>query len=204
MLSNLEKFSSTSKAQLESHLAALNVQAHKAVAAGEKVMALNTAAAKAYFDESKFTAQQLLSTKDPKAFFALATSQAMQSAEKAVAYGHQLHEAISSIKADFTATAEVQVAEAKGKAIALLDEVTKGVPTGSEKTVEILKSVITSANAGSEQLAKATRKAAEAVEVQFTEVADQVIQGTRQAIETVEVQVIKAKDQLSKIAKKAD
>ena len=167
-------------------------------------MALNTAVAKAYLDESRAATQQLLSAKDPKAFFALATSQAMQNAEKAAAYGHQLHETMSSIKADFTATAEVQFAEAKGKVIALVDEVTKNVPAGSEKAVEMLKSFVASANSGSDQLTKATKKAAEAVEVQFTEVADQVIQGSKHAVEAVEVQVIKAKEQLSKVVKKGD
>ena len=204
MFSNLEKFSSASKAQFESQIAAFNVQANKAVAAGEQVIALNTAAAKAYLDESKAAAQQLLSAKDLKEFFALANSQAMQSAEKAVSYGRQLNETISGIKADFTATVEMQMADAKSKVIALVGDVTKSAPAGSEKAVEILKSVIASANAGSDQLTKATKKAAEAVEVQFTEVADQVIQGTKHAVEAVEVQVIKAKEQLSKVVKKAD
>lgn len=204
MFSNLERFSSASKSQLETQLAALNFQARQAVAAGEKVIALNAAAAKAYFDESKVTAQQLLSAKDPTAFFALVTSHATQSAEKAAAYGHQFKDAISGIKADFTATAEEQIADAKGKVIALVDEVTKHAPAGTEKAVEILKSAIASANAGSDQLTEATKKAAESIEVQFTEVANQVIQGSKHAVEAVEVQVIKAKEQLLKAVKKAD
>ena len=88
--------------------------------------------------------------------------------------------------------------------MALVDEVTRSVRAGSEKTVETLKSVIASANAGSDQLTKAARKAAEAVEVQFSEVADRVIQGTRHAVKAVEVQVIKAKEHLSKVVKQAD
>jgi phasin family protein len=181
MFSSLEKFSSASKAQLESQLAALNVQANKAVAAGEQVVSLNTSAAKAYLAESTVAIQQLLSAKDPKEFFALANSHAMQSKEKAVAYGHQLHGAISSIRAEITATVEAQIADTRTKVAALVDEVTKSAPAGSEKAVEILKSVIASANAGSDQLTKATKTAAEAVEVQFKEVAAQVIQGSKQA-----------------------
>ena len=203
MFSNLEKFSSASKEQLETSLASLNAQAQKAVAAGEQMVALNTAAAKAYFDESKVAAQQLLSAKDPNTFFSLATSQVTQSVEKAAAYGQQLQNTMSSIKADFTATAEEQMAEIKDKVAAMVDEVTKSAPAGSEKAVDIFKSVVASAHAGSDQLTQATKKAAEAVEVQFTQVADQVIQGSKQAAEAVEVQVIKAKDQLLKVVNKA-
>ena len=181
MLSNLEKFSSLTKALFESQVASLNVLASKAVANGEKAVALNIAAAKAYAEESNVAAKQFISAADPQAFFAIATAQAKQQTEKASAYGRELTELVSSAKADFTSAAEAHIAESKVKVTALVDEVIKSVPAGSENAVAMLKSVIGNANAGYEQLSKSTK----------------------QAVETVEAQVAKAADKLSQVGKKA-
>jgi len=203
MFSNLEKFSSASKAQFESQFSAFNVLANKALAVGEKVIAVNTAAAKAYLDDSKVVAQQLLSAKDPQAFFALVSTQAKQGAEKAAAYGHQLTEVISSAKADLTKAAEQQIADGKNQVVALVDQVTKSAPAGSEKAVEMLKSVIGSANDGYDQLTKTSKQAVEAVEAQVAKATNQLTQSTKQAVEAVEVQVAKVAEQLSPVVKKA-
>ena len=181
MLSNLEKFSSLIKALVESQFASLNVLANKAVESGEKAVALNLAAAKAYSEESNASGKQFLSTTDPQAFFALLTAQAKQNADKATAYGRQLSELAASVKADFTHTAEAHIAESKVKVAALVDEVIKSAPAGSEKAVALLKTAIGNANAGYEQLSKSTK----------------------QAVETVEAHVVSATDKLSQVAKKA-
>jgi len=203
MFSNLEKFSSASKAQFESQFSAFNVLANKALAVGEKVIAVNTAAAKAYLDDSKVVAQQLLSAKDPQAFFALVSTQAKQGAAKAAVYGHQLTEVISSAKADLTKAAEQQIADGKNQVVALVDQVTKSAPAGSEKAVEMLKSVIGSANDGYDQLTKTSKQAVEAVEAQVAKATNQLTQSTKQAVEAVEVQVAKVAEQLSPAVKKA-
>ena len=181
MLSNLEKFSSLTKALFESQVASLNVLASKAVASGEKAVALNIAAAKAYADEANVAAKQFISAADPQAFFALATAQAKQQSEKTSAYGRELTQLLAGAKADFTSTVEAQIAESKIKVTALVDEVIKSVPAGSENAVAMLKSVIGNANAGYEQLSKSTK----------------------QAVETVEAHVAQAADKLSQVAKKA-
>lgn len=181
MFSNLEKFSSETKALFESQFASFNTLASKAVEGGEKVIALNVAAAKSYAEESSIAAQQLFSAKDPQAFFALAITQAKLNADKAASYGCHLTEIVSSIKADFTKTAEAQIADSKNMVTALVDELTKNAPAGSENAIAMLKSVIDNANAGYEQLTKTTK----------------------QAVETVEAHVAKATDQLSQAVKKA-
>jgi phasin family protein len=166
MFSNLEKLSSASKAQLESQLEVANGLAHKVVAAGEKTIALNTAAAKSCLEESNAMVKELFSLKDPQALFALLTAQGKQSADKATAYARQLSETISGVNADFTQAAEAQIADSKSKVIALMDEATKSAPAGSEKAVDMLKSVIGNANASYEQLSKSAKQAVEAVEAQ--------------------------------------
>ncbi len=181
MLSNLEKYSSLTKAFFESQVASLNVLASKAVESSEKAVALNIAAAKAYAEESNAAGQQFIAAKDPQTFFAIASAQAKQNAEKATAYGRQLTELVSSVKADFTKAAEAQIADSKVKVAALVDEVIKNVPAGSESAVAMLKSAIGNANAGYEQLSKSTK----------------------QAVESVEAHVVEATDKLSKAVKKA-
>jgi phasin family protein len=106
MFSNLDKFSTATKALFESQFATFNALASKAVEGGEKAIALNIAAAKAYAEESGVAAQQLFSAKDPQAFFALVASQAKLNADKATSYGTHLTEIVSSVKADFTKAAE--------------------------------------------------------------------------------------------------
>ena len=181
MFSNLEKFSSATNALFESQFSTFNALASKVVEGGEKAIALNIAAAKAYAEESNVVAQQMFSAKDPQAFFALVATQAKLNADKAASYGSHLTEIVSSIKADFTKAAEAQIADSKTKVTALVDEVIKNAPAGSENAVAMLKSVVSNANAGYEQLTKTTR----------------------QAVETVEAHVAKATDQLSQAVKKA-
>ena len=182
MFSNLDKFSSATKALFESQFSTLQALTGKVIEGGEKAIALNIAAAKAYAEESGVATQQLFSAKDPQAFFALAAAQAKLNAEKAASYGSHLTEIVSSLKADFTKVAEAQIAESKGKVTALVEEVVKSAPAGSEQAVAMLKSVVSNASAGYEQLTKTTK----------------------QAVETVEAHVAKATDQISQAVKKAD
>ncbi len=180
MFSNLEKLSAATKALFESQLATFNTLANKAAESGQKAIALNVTAAKAAAEESTVSAQQLLSTKDPQAFFELAAKQAKLNAEKAASFGQQLTEIMTGVNADFTKTAEAQIAESRSKVAALVGEVIKNAPAGSENAVAMLKSVIDSANAGFEQVTKAQKQTAE----------------------TVKAHMAKATDQLSKAAKK--
>ena len=174
MFSNLEKFSTASKAQFESQFETANTLAHKTVEAGEKTMSLHTAAVKSYFEESSAAVKQMFSLKDPQAFFALVAAQGKHNADKAAAYTRQLSETATGITAEFTQATEAQIAAAKNKVVALLDEVTKSAPAGSEKAVEMLKSVIGSANAGYDQLSKSAKQAVEAVEAHVSKAAVQL------------------------------
>ncbi len=178
MFSNQEQFTSATKDLFESQIAAFRELGSKTIKGVEKVVALNTAVAKEYAEESSVVAHQLFSAKDPQAFFTLATEQAKLNADKAATYGRRLTEIVSNINADLTKTTEAQIVDSKNKVTALVDEVVKSAPAGSENVVAILKSVIGNASTGYEQLTKATK----------------------QTVETVEAQVIKATEQFSQSA----
>jgi phasin family protein len=137
--------------------------------------------AKASLEESAANVQQLLSAKDPQEFFALSAAQAQPTAEKAFAYSRHLASIASSTQAEFAKAAEVQIAETTRKVTALVDEVSKNAPAGSENAIAFVKSAIGNANAGYEQVAKTTKQAVEALEANMNTATNQLFQAAAKA-----------------------
>jgi phasin family protein len=162
-------------------LATLNALGGKAVESGQKAIALNIATAKALAEESTLGAQQLISAKSLQEFFAIAGAQAKLHADKAASYGRNVAGIMSSINADFTQVAQAQIAESKDKVEALLDNVIKNAPAGSENAVAMLKSIISNANAGYDQLSKSTKQVVETVEASVAKATDQLSQAVKEA-----------------------
>lgn len=173
-----EQFSAATKANFESQLSMLNALTAKAFEGVEKIIELNVNAARASLEETSSAARQLLSAKDPQEFFSLSAAQAQPNAEKALAYGRHLAGIASSTQAEFAKAAEVQVAEATRKVNALVDEVTKNAPAGSENAVAVLKSVFGNASAGYEQLTKTAKQAVETIEANLASATSQFVQAT--------------------------
>jgi phasin family protein len=169
MFSNTQQFSGATKALFENQFAAFNALTNNIVGSVEKVVALNLDVVKASTEESIATAKQLLAAKDPQEFIALVTAQSKLSAEKAQSYGRHLTEIASSTQAELSKVVEAQVAETKGKVTALVSEVTKNAPAGSEQAVAVLKSIMDNASAGYEQLSKTAKQANETVEAHVAE-----------------------------------
>jgi len=159
-----EQFSAATKANFESQFAMFTALTNKAFESVEKIVDLNINVAKASMEESSAAAKQLFGAKDPQDFFSLSAAQAQPSAEKALAYSRHLASIASSTGAEFTKAAEAQIAETNRKIVALVDEVSKNAPAGSEQAVAFVKSAIGNANAGYEQLSKSTKQAVEALE----------------------------------------
>ncbi|MFC3109265.1 TIGR01841 family phasin [Undibacterium arcticum] len=182
MFSIPDQFSTATKAHFETQLAMFNALTSKALEAVEKVIQLNVSAAKASVEESKVAVRQLLSAKDPQEFFTLTAAQAKPNAEKALSYGRHLAAIGSSAQAEFTKAAEVQIADARSKVTALVDNVAKSAPAGSESAVAMLKSALGNANAGYEQLSKTTKQAVETLEANLTNVTSQVSQAVEKTV----------------------
>jgi phasin family protein len=181
MFSFPEQFSGVAKANFEAQLAALSALTSKAFESFEKVVDLNINAAKATLEDSAIASRQLLSAKDPQEFFALSAAQAQPSAAKALAYGRHLAGIASSAQAELTRAAEEQIAEAGRKVSALVDDVSKNAPAGSENVVAFVKSAIGNANAGYEQFSKTTKQAAEAIEANVNTAVSQFTQAAEKA-----------------------
>ena len=159
-----EQFSNATKANLESQFALMSSLTSKTFESMEKLVELNINTARATLSDSSSAARQLLAAKDPQEFFQLSAAQAQPNAEKALTYSRQLASIASGTGAEFSKAAESQIVEANRKVIALVDEVSKNAPAGSESFVAAVKTAISNANAGYEQFSKTSKQAVEALE----------------------------------------
>ena len=181
MFSLQDQFSAATKANFESQLALITMLTGKAFESVEKLVELNLTAVKSSMEESTANAKQLLTAKDPQEFIALTASQAKPSAEKAIAYSRHVASIASTAQAEFTRAAEDQIAETSRKVTALVDDVSKNAPAGSENVVSMMKSVISNANAGFEQLSKTTKQAVQTMEANVTSATAQFAQAAEKA-----------------------
>jgi len=173
-----EQFSTVAKANLEAQLALFTNLTSKAFESVEKVVDLNLNVAKASLEDSSIAAKQLLTARDAQEFFSLTAAQAQPAAAKAIAYGRHLAGIATSAQAEFTRAAEEQVAEAGRKVSALVDDVSKNAPAGSENVIALVKSAFGNANAGYEQFSKTTKQAVEAMEANMTSAVNQFAQAS--------------------------
>jgi phasin family protein len=156
MFPNQDQISSAAKANFETQLGAVTEMVNKAFASIAQLVELNVNAAKTTLEKSSATAQQLLAAKDPQEFFAVSAAQTQPNAESAIAYSRNLASIASSAQAEFARAAEAQIAETTRKVTALIDDIAKNAPPGSENAIAMLKTTIANANAAYAQLKQTT------------------------------------------------
>ena len=178
MFTNPEQISAAAKSTFDAHLTMMTDLTQKAFASVEKLIELNLTVAKTSLEESNVAAKELLAAKDPQQAMALSAAQAQPSAEKALAYVRHVASIASEVQAEFTKAAEAQIAEASRKVVAMVDEVSKNAPSGSENAIAMFKSALSNATAGYEQFTRSTKQAVATMEgnvnnavTQITEVA---------------------------------
>lgn len=180
-----EQLANVVKAGFEAQLSVLTTLTTKAIESMEQVMHLNVTAAKATLEESAANARQLLDAKDPQEFLSLTVAQAQPTAAKAIAYSRHLANIATTSQIEITRTAEEQVAATGRKVSALIDEVAKNAPAGSDNMMAIVKSAINNASAGYEQLAKTTEQAAGVMEANLNTAVTQVSKAAEQTASTI-------------------
>ncbi len=181
MFSVPEQFSSVTKSTFEAQIKFMNALSSKAFEGMEKVIDLNLNVAKASMEESSAAASKFFSAKDPQEFFALSAANAQPNAEKAMAYGRHLANITSSATSEFTKAAESQIAETQSKVVALIDELSKNAPAGSENVVSMVKSAMGNASAGYEQFTKGSKQVAETIEANVNAAVEQITQTATKA-----------------------
>jgi phasin family protein len=172
-----EQFAAAQKANLET-LFGLTTKAFEGV---EKLVELNLQVVKSTIAEGQENAQRALSVKDAQELLALQASLTQPVAEKVLSYGRHLYEIASATQAEFARVAEAQYEEQNRKVQALVDNVAKNAPAGSETAVAVIKSAITAANTTYETVHKATKQAVEIAESNFNAAATAASKAASQA-----------------------
>ncbi|QCP50129.1 phasin family protein [Trinickia violacea] len=158
-----EQFSAAQKASLETLFGLTN----KAFDGLEKLTELNLQVVKSTIAEGQENAQRALSAKDAQEFLALQAGIVQPAAEKVLSYSRHLYEIASATQAEFARAVEAQYEDQNRKVQALVDNVAKNAPAGSETAVAVMKAAITAANTTYETVQKATKQAVEIAESNF-------------------------------------
>ena len=180
MILSPEQVAAAQKANLET-LFGLTSKAFEGV---EKLVELNLQVVKATLAENADNAKKALTAKDAQELLAIQASLVQPVAEKTLAYTRHLYEIASETQSEFTKVAEAQLAEGTKNVQALVDNLAKNAPAGSESTVAIVKSAISAANNAYESVQKATKQAVEMAESNFQAAATAATKAAQQASAT--------------------
>ena len=148
----------------------------KAFEGMEKLVELNVQATKAALTESASSTQAMMSVKDAQELLTLQASLMQPLAEKAAAYSRQLYEIASGTGAEFAKAAEGQSAEAQQKFMAVVDNVAKNAPAGSETAVAVMKNAVAAATNAMESVQKAVKQATQVAESNFQTMTNNALQ----------------------------
>ena len=164
MFNTAEQFTAAARAQMEAQLNLATSFSDSMIDGVEKLMGLNLQAAKAGLENSIANAQQLLAARDPQELFATASQQAQPQAEIALTYARHLGTIARGKQKEFAQAAESQINEQSRQMVAMLDDVTKSAPAGSETAVSMMKSAIDNASSGFTQFSRSAKVAIDAME----------------------------------------
>ena len=153
----------------------------KAFEGMEKLVELNLQVAKTSLAEAADTTYAAMSVKDAQELLALQASLMQPAAEKAAAYSRHLYDIMAGTGAEFTKTAETQMADSQKKVLAMVDTAVKNAPAGTESAVALVKSAVAAANNAYETAHKAAKQAAEVAEANFAAVTATAVSATKTA-----------------------
>jgi len=173
----VDQFMAAQKASVET-LFGLTTKAFEGV---EKLVELNLQAAKTTLSEAADNATAALSVKDAQELLALQAGLLQPAAEKAAAYSRHLYDIMAGASAEFTKTAEANMADTQKKVLTLVDNAVKNAPAGTESAVALVKSAVAAANNAYESAHKAAKQAAEVAEANFTAMTNTAVSATKSA-----------------------
>ena len=172
-----EQIAAAHKANLETLFGLTN----KAFESVEKLIDLNVNAAKAALTDAAQTTQAAMNVKDAQELLALQASLFQPLAEKTAAYSRQLYDITSGAAAEFSKVLETQAVEAQQKVTAVVDNMSKNAPAGSEAGVAMMKNAVSAANSAFESVQKAVKQASDVAEANFNAMTNTAINATKTA-----------------------
>ena len=174
---NPEQILAANKANVQS----LFELTQKAIAGVEQLVELNLQIAKSALSDAQGNAQAAMTAKDAQELLTLQQSLLQPTAEKAMAYGRQVYEILSASNAEVARVAEAQFAGAQQAAAAMVDNVVKNAPAGTENVAGMLKSAMTAATQAAETAQKAVQQATKMAEANVEAAAAQAVKATQAA-----------------------
>lgn len=176
MFATQTPMSAVARTQIESQLAACSAMTNKTFESMGKLFDLNFKLMKTSLEESSVIMQQLLEARGPQEVFSLVMALAPPTTEKALFYGRHLANIASTAQVEISHTAEKQLTENNRKVNSMIDDMARNAPAGSENMIALMKTAISTANAGCEQLTKSAAHAAEAIDANLAAAAHSTAQ----------------------------
>lgn len=168
-----DQISIATKTNLEANFALYTSLTNKTLEGFEKLINLNLNAARASMEESSSAARQLLAAKDAQEFISVISAQTKPNFDKALAYGSHLAGIANSTRDELGKVAEAQITALNRKVNELIEESTKKAPAGAEGMIAIVKTALSNATSGYEQLVRTSKQAMEAMEANLDVMASQ-------------------------------
>ncbi len=152
-----EQLAAAHKANIEM-LFGLTRQAFEGV---ERLVELNLQATRAALRDAASETDALLSAKDAQELLQRQAALLQPMAEKALAYSRQLYEIAASTGSAFAQAAQNNLAESQHKVEAVVDNVARNAPAGSEAAVAAMRNAVQAAAVAMETVQKAMQQASE-------------------------------------------
>ena len=158
-----EQIAASQKANLD---AAYSLTA-KAVEGMGRLAELNLQTVRATLAQTHENALKALSVKEPQEWLALQPTLTVPTLEKAQSYGNALFEIMSALQTEFGQVAQAQCDAYNHRVQALVDDVAKNAPAGSEAAITAWKHAFASTQTLLETLQKSSRQAVQMAETSF-------------------------------------
>jgi len=177
-----EQFFAIQKDSIDNLVAAQN----RLFSGFEQLVNLNMELFKSTLDEVAERSQKATNLKDVQEVTGFASELSQPAVEKAVGYGKNVFEVVSTLQNDMAKLAEKQVDLNQKQVAEWVDQAAKNAPAGSEGAVALLKSSLVSVGNFADNAFKTMRQAAELNEANVNAATGAVIKTAEQAAEVVE------------------
>lgn len=129
---DFNKLAAANKAAVDSMLSVANT----ALAAAERIGALNLSVARSSLEDSAAAMKTVMNAKDPQAAAAAQQALVQPAVDKAVAYSRSLYEIAAETQEEVAKLFEAQIAEFQKATSALMNEASKSAPAGADAMVK--------------------------------------------------------------------
>jgi phasin family protein len=170
---NVDQLSKATKSQIESQLQAVSGLAEHVMHTVSGLVELNIATVKASLEDMSAVSQEVMAAKDPQAALAVLQAHAQPSADKAMSYARHVAAIASKTQAEMADVAKARAAETSAHVHALINDLTKAAPAGTEPFVDAVKQGVANANAAYEQFIKVAQSSYDKYQEQLHEMGGQ-------------------------------